>query len=75
MELINLKQQNKELVDRVKKALPAIDRHTRFFDRKNSQTGFLAEMELLTNLTWIKWIKETKTKRQEKRMEEHDSRI
>ena len=38
MELINLKKQNKELVERVKKALPAIDKHTRFFDRKNSQT-------------------------------------
>ena len=38
MELINLKKQNKALVERVKKALPAIDRHTRFFDRQNSQT-------------------------------------
>ena len=38
MELINLKKQNKELVERVKKALPAIDRHTRIFDRQNSQT-------------------------------------
>jgi hypothetical protein len=37
MELI-LKKQNKALVERVKKALPAIDKHTRFFDRKNSQT-------------------------------------
>jgi len=38
MELINLTKQNKALVDRVKKALPAIDKHTRFFDRQNSQT-------------------------------------
>ena len=38
MELINLKKQNKALVERVKNALPAIDRHTRIFDRKNSQT-------------------------------------
>ena len=38
MELINLKKQNKELVARVKKVLPAIDKHTRFFDRQNSQT-------------------------------------
>jgi len=38
MELINLKKQNKALVDRVKKALPAIDKHTRIFDRQNSQT-------------------------------------
>jgi len=48
MELINLKQQNKELVDRVKKALPAIDKHTRFFDRKNSQTTI--QMMTLTML-------------------------
>jgi len=38
MELINLTKQNKALVERVKNALPAIDRHTRIFDRKNSQT-------------------------------------
>ena len=38
MELINLQKQNKALVERVKKALPAIDAHTRIFDRKNSQT-------------------------------------
>ena len=38
MELINLQKQNKALVERVKKALPAIDRHTRIFDRQNSQT-------------------------------------
>ena len=38
MELINLQKQNKKLVERVKKALPAIDRHTRIFDRQNSQT-------------------------------------
>ena len=38
MELINLQKQNKKLVERVKKALPAIDAHTRIFDRKNSQT-------------------------------------
>ena len=38
MELINLKKQNKALVERVKNTLPAIDRHTRIFDRKNSQT-------------------------------------
>ena len=38
MELINLQKQNKALVERVKKALPAIDAHTRMFDRKNSQT-------------------------------------
>lgn len=38
MELINLKKQNKALVERVKNALPAIDKHTRIFDRKNSQT-------------------------------------
>ena len=38
MELINLQKQNKELVERVKKALPANDAHTRIFDRKNSQT-------------------------------------
>ena len=38
MELINLKKQNKALVERVKQALPAIDRHTRIFDRQNSQT-------------------------------------
>ena len=37
MELV-LRNQNKKLVERVKKALPAIDRHTRIFDRKNSQT-------------------------------------
>ena len=37
MELI-LKKQNKALVERVKKALPAIDKHTRIFDRQNSQT-------------------------------------
>ena len=37
MELV-LKKQNKALVERVKKALPAIDKHTRFFDRQNSQT-------------------------------------
>ena len=48
MELINLKQQNKELVDRVKKALPAIDKHTRFFDRQNSQTTI--QMMTLTML-------------------------
>ena len=35
---IVLRQQNKELVERVKKALPAIDKHTRMFDRQNSQT-------------------------------------
>ena len=35
---IVLRQQNKELVERVKKALPAIDKHTRIFDRQNSQT-------------------------------------
>jgi|18_taG_2_1085343.scaffolds.fasta_scaffold09935_3 hypothetical protein len=38
MELIHFQKQNKALVERVKKALPAIDAHTRFFDRKNSQT-------------------------------------
>jgi len=38
MEIINLQKQNKALVERVKKALPAIDKHTRFFDRQNSQT-------------------------------------
>ena len=38
MELINLQKQNKALVERVKKALPAIDKHTRIFDRQNSQT-------------------------------------
>ena len=38
MEIINLQKQNKALVERVKKALPAIDRHTRIFDRQNSQT-------------------------------------
>jgi len=38
MELIKLTQQNKALVERVKKALPAIDKHTRIFDRQNSQT-------------------------------------
>ena len=48
MELINLKKQNKELVERVKKALPAIDKHTRFFDRKNSQTTI--QMMTLTML-------------------------
>jgi len=37
MELV-LRKQNKKLVERVKKALPAIDNHTRIFDRKNSQT-------------------------------------
>jgi len=35
---IVLRTQNKALVERVKKALPAIDAHTRIFDRKNSQT-------------------------------------
>ena len=38
MELINLQKQNKALVERVKQALPANDRHTRIFDRQNSQT-------------------------------------
>jgi hypothetical protein len=37
MDII-LRQQNKQLVDRVKKALPVIDKHTRIFDRQNSQT-------------------------------------
>ena len=37
MDLV-LRKQNKKLVERVKKALPAIDNHTRIFDRKNSQT-------------------------------------
>ena len=37
MEII-LRKQNKKLVERVKQALPAIDKHTRIFDRKNSQT-------------------------------------
>ena len=37
MEIV-LRKQNKKLVERVKKALPAIDAHTRIFDRKNSQT-------------------------------------
>ena len=37
MELV-LRKQNKKLVERVKKALPAIDNHTRIFDRRNSQT-------------------------------------
>jgi len=37
MEIV-LREQNKKLVERVKKALPAIDNHTRIFDRKNSQT-------------------------------------
>ena len=48
MELINLKRQNKALVDRVKKALPAIDKHTRIFDRQNSQTTI--QMMTLTML-------------------------
>ena len=37
MDII-LHKQNKQLVDRVKKALPVIDKHTRIFDRQNSQT-------------------------------------
>ena len=37
MEL-TLHKQNKKLVERVKKALPALDAHARIFDRKNSQT-------------------------------------
>ena len=47
MELV-LKKQNKALVERVKKALPAIDKHTRFFDRQNSQTTI--QMMTLTML-------------------------
>jgi len=47
MELV-LKKQNKALVERIKKALPAIDRHTRFFDRQNSQTTL--QMMTLTML-------------------------
>jgi len=35
---IVLRKQNKKLVERVKRALPTIDDHTRIFDRKNSQT-------------------------------------
>ena len=37
MEIV-LHKQNKKLVERVKKALPALDAHARIFDRKNSQT-------------------------------------
>ena len=37
MDII-LHKQNKQLVDRVKNALPVIDKHTRMFDRQNSQT-------------------------------------
>ena len=37
MEIV-LRKQNKKLVERVKKVLPALDDHTRIFDRKNSQT-------------------------------------